>query len=383
MKTIGNYAFRRCASLSAVDFGHDSQLTAIGTSAFNSCVSLNTLAIPAKVTTIGSSAFYETTALTAIYFNAESMNDLGDNNSVFYNSGKNASGITVTVGAGVTKIPVCLFDSYNMTDMAPKIKAVEFAAGGVCQSIGNYAFAYCAQLQTVALPDSITIIGIYAFRRCTSLSAVNFGNDSHLTTIGASAFNYCASLNTLTIPAKVTTIGNNAFSETTALTAIYFNAVNMNDLGSNNNVFTNAGKNADGITVSIGAGVTKIPVCLFDSYDMTDMTPKIKTVEFAAGSTCQSIGSYAFAYCGQLQSVTLPESVATIGNYAFRSCASLSAVTIGRSAAKGGITVLGGSSVFYYCNSLADIYVPDGESATAYKAAANWSAHAPKISVKP
>lgn len=42
-----------------------------------------------------------------------------------------------------------------------------------------------------------------------------------------------------------------------------------------------------------------------------------------------SIGNNAFAFCGYLTSITIPNSVTTIGNYAFGECASMASVTIG------------------------------------------------------
>ena len=39
-------------------------------------------------------------------------------------------------------------------------------------NIGNYAFAYCQNLESVVIPDSATSIGNYSFYNCTRLQNV-------------------------------------------------------------------------------------------------------------------------------------------------------------------------------------------------------------------
>jgi len=245
------------------------------------------------VTSIGDSAFDNCTGLTEIRFNAVNMNGLSRSNNVFYRAGQGGSGIKVTIGAQVTKIPAYLFHPSLDSAYAPKITSVEFEKGSVCKSIGNYAFRYCTGLTSVTIPDSVT------------------------------------------------SIGGNAFSNCTGLTEIQFNAVNMNDLSSSNYVFYRAGESGSGIKVTIGAQVTKIPAYLF--YPSSDSTyaPKITSVEFEKGSVCKSIGDHAFYECTSLTSVTIPDSVTSIGRYAFQSCTGLTSVTIPDS-----VTSIGGNAFY-------------------------------------
>jgi hypothetical protein len=55
-------------------------------------------------------------------------------------------------------------------------------------------------------------------------------------------------------------------------------------------------------------------------------SPKITSVNFAAGSALTSIGGYAFAYCSGLTSITLPDSVTSIGISAFSNCIGLAVI---------------------------------------------------------
>lgn len=67
-----------------------------------------------------------------------------------------------------------------------------------------------------------------------------------------------------------------------------------------------------------------------------------------------AIGDYAFGYCDQLTSVTLPSTVETIGECAFRDCYCLTSVTLPE-----GLTSIG-SSAFQTCEILTSIVIPEG-----------------------
>jgi len=95
----------------------------------------------------------------------------------------------------------------------------------------------------------------------------------------------------------------------------------MADLSSDSNAFTNAGLSTkDGITVIIGAKVTKIPAYLFYS-----LKANITSVVFEENSVCKSIGTYAFYECN-LTSITIPLSVTSIEKRAFDNCNKLNTV---------------------------------------------------------
>ena len=268
---LGKYfgADRTYSILTQVD---NLNVVGIGNYAFYNCSSLTSITIPENVTSIGEAAFSGCRSLTEINFNAVAMNDLASRNRVFSYAGQSGAGITVNFGANVTKIPAYLFFSEVSNSSAiPNIVTVTFADNSVCESIG------------------------YA------------------------AFYDCSSLTSITIPERVTSIGNSAFFNCTALTEINFNAIAMNDLTTH--VFFRGGQSGDGITVNVGAEVTKIPAYLFAYTDVV-------SVIFAENSACESIGSSAFSECSSLTSIAIPEGVTSIGEYTFSGCSLLTSITI-------------------------------------------------------
>jgi hypothetical protein len=61
--------------------------------------------------------------------------------------------------------------------------------------VGSFAFAGCAKLQHIQIPDSIYEIDEYSFSRCTDLSKVVVG--SGLRVLEESIFHECSNLRSL------------------------------------------------------------------------------------------------------------------------------------------------------------------------------------------
>lgn len=75
--------------------------------------------------------------------------------------------------------------------------------------IDYFALYGLSNLKEVSLPDSIRVIGGYAFDQCYSLSKINIPENVEI--IRANAFNGCTSLENITIPESVKEIGDNCF----------------------------------------------------------------------------------------------------------------------------------------------------------------------------
>src|ERR1035438_2531549 len=81
-------------------------------------------------------------------------------------------------------------------------------------SIGGNAFASCASLASISIPNSVTNIGYGAFYDCTNLTNVTIGNG--VTSIADGVFYSCYRLT------SVTRIGSLAFESCGSLTGVYF-----------------------------------------------------------------------------------------------------------------------------------------------------------------
>lgn len=187
----------------------------------------------------------------------------------------------VVIEDGVTTI--CSYAFYQCSNLTT------LALGNSITSIGNYAFNDCYSLNNVTIPVGVTTIGDYAFKNCRKMNILLFSNS--VTTIGTEAFSDCDSLTSVTIPNSVTSIGNYAFSS-------------CNNLS----------------TITFGTGIT-------------------------------TIVDHMFSNCYGLVSVTIPDNITTLEDYAFNNCVNLSSVTIGS-----GVSSIS-SDTFNNCGSLTGIWV--------------------------
>ena len=123
---------------------------------------------------------------------------------------------TVTISGEGAMDDVDYADLLPWADLRDQIKAVVFEEG--VTAVGNYAFAFCENLQSVTFADSITSIHKSGFNQCTVLG--NFTLPPHLTEIGSRGFAFCRELTAVTLPDGMTTIGNDAFEGCSKLTDV-------------------------------------------------------------------------------------------------------------------------------------------------------------------
>ena len=171
---------------------------------------------------------------------------------------------------------------------------------GNVDRIGNYAFAFCANLTSITIPNSVTSIGDDAFRACYSLASITIPDG--VTSIGDYAFYGCTKLTSIRIPGGVTLIGNYAFLSCTSLTKFLVDQNNPN-------------YSSDGIA-------------LYNKDKTKLIQVPASVTSFTIPRSVTSIGDYAFYYCIKLESITIPSSVTSIGCSAFESCAKLESITI-------------------------------------------------------
>lgn len=186
------------------------------------------------------------------------------------------------------------------------------------------AFAGCADLKSVVIPEGVSFIGDFAFADCTNLSRVVL--PSSLCSIGDGAFCGCARLKSVTIPkGELSRIGDGAFCGTLLLEDSTRDGVAICDgwvigrkrcpskltlprgiRGIANGVFADC---VELKSVTIPGGVKKIPTNAFEGCK------NLKSVVISDGVA--SIGLGAFQDCWQLANVSIPASVVEIVDQAF------------------------------------------------------------------
>ena len=215
---------------------------------------------------------------------------------------------------------------------------------------------YNSLISKISILEGITSVGSYAFMNCTEAKILEFvGYPSVVSMIGIGAFRGCSSLTKITIPENVTEIKSGAFGDCVKLISLVFNAKNCKDFYEANGIFENIGAEGAGVSVILDKGMVKVPANMFNATGSTSGAPMLKEVTFAsqAGvSDCAVVGEKAFAYCDTLASVTFAEGItlATIEESAFEECSALTMVTIPR-----GILNIG-YHAFYNCTAMTEVY---------------------------
>lgn len=156
--------------------------------------------------------------------------DMFDNDSAYIGS----VSIPSTISYGDSIYRVTRIDQYafagcaklNDVSIPQTVKFVGIGAFSGCKNLvsvilpdtlRNLALTFkdCSSLGYVRLPDSLRTIGNQMFQNCTSLVKVDFPDS--LEAIGANAFDGCTSLPEVTLPDSLLTIGQFAFSGCTNL----------------------------------------------------------------------------------------------------------------------------------------------------------------------
>ncbi len=354
---IGNDAFKDCARLNTVVFaiGSNAAPLAIGDRAFGGCTSLTELALPARL---------ESISLSKFVLNGDVLNT--EEPAYAFVGCTSLARITVAKGNKVYSAQDgMLFSADKKTLLyCPNSKTGELVIPTGTTEIAAGAFIGCDGITSVTLPNTLTLvgdyafygtgiaavtalknafnpmtIGRYAFANCLNLSSVVAQEGSRLSVIGEGAFYGCTGITSFTVPAATTLIGVKAFGECTSLSEIFFEeTVNVLEFGEN--AFYNCTSLS---SISLPANVSKIPGIFNGCNNLSSIEiskdspyftseggvvfnkqvteivffPRAKSGNYTIPATVTKIADGAFANVTGLPTLTVYTTLTEIGNEAF------------------------------------------------------------------
>ncbi|MGM9637669.1 MAG: leucine-rich repeat protein [Eubacteriales bacterium] len=285
----------------------DKNIMMIGEDAFKDNDTITEVVIPKSVTSIGTGAFENCTALKSIYFVDTEEQPIADADiGVIY--GRAFAGCTSLELLDLSNVKVvtlgreCFYGCENLREIRKMTKI---------GTVGDYAFAGCTSLTSLDLSE-LHVAGTGAFAGCTALTEIKTG---WFTSIGTAMFNGCTGLRSVTLSAE--SIGNQAFSGCTGLRSV---------------------------TIALPEGETSFTFYIGDRA--FEGCTALQTFTVNNGCKIASIGNYAFASTA-LTSFTVPEGLISLGENIL-SGSKVTGITISDSFDFENLKLLG--SPFYHIN---------------------------------
>lgn len=322
LTTIPEYLFSGCDTLTEIVIPDG--VESIGLYAFGNCDNLRQITIPESVVSIHNSAIVGTPNCTIIGKQGSAAENFGINGSWVaqfrdekgFITKENAltsyvgEEVEVEIPQRVTSIEMSAFEKRDDVTkiMIPKtVTEIVMGAFADCSALTEFEVAednpnYCSKdgllyskngdtliacpgaRDSVALADSVTIIGEKAFANCRKLTVVTLPNT--VSNIVSRAFDSCGGLTSLNVPESVRQLGEEVFKDCNTLT------------------------------------VTGVQGSYIDEYLRTENVPFLDDKGF------KTARSELLGYTGTETDIVLPTKITTIGNRAFADCVSLEGVTI-------------------------------------------------------
>lgn len=271
--------------------------------------------------------------------------DLANLKSVAIPQSVTSIGQEAFAGSGITSITI----PDNVTDMGNRAfedceALAEAILGTGLATIPNSTFRGCTALASLTIPSSVTQIGSLAMSS-TGLASIDIPNA--VAAIGDKAFSDCTNLSSATFGEGLKTMGEDVFDNCGRLTEIQWNATGFTGMCLLPATLTkvNFGDKVENIPSNICASCTQLTAI--------NLPESVK-----------AIGDFAFYECTGLQSISLPGNIEEIGRYAFQRCTNIKDIKIPAT-----LTKLG-AGAFYECG-LTSLFVPSrltdiGSQAFAY-----------------
>ena len=233
------------------------------------------------------------------------------------------------------------------SEKAQSILSVEIKDG--VESIGEYAFYGCENLQSASIAPSVLSVGKNAFLNtgiynddvnwadgALYISHVLIRADEELNgrysvgvdtlVIADGAFDMCDGMTGVTLPSSLKAIGDKAFFGCSSLSSLTIPS-SVERIGSAAFACSNGGLKS----ISVNSKNTRFKSVdgVLYSYDMSSLTafpPQKSESEFTVPDGVKNIAPYALFGCKSIESLTLPASLDSIGASSLDGCSALTEV---------------------------------------------------------
>lgn len=222
LTTLGKSAFENCSSIAALDLSALEGLTVIPAQAFNACHALKSLKLPPNVKTLGEDSFYGnhlseiTIPASCTLIADDALDGVTLEGGIFYN---NITKATLLGSADAT--PLTIIDDATFTNVETLVLDRDL----VTEAENTYLFP---DVVSLTVGEHVHSIKPYCFYGSNDLESADFSKATALTTIGKCAFYGCVDGDfkalDLSKCTALTTIGESAFEDCDDLATVTFPA---------------------------------------------------------------------------------------------------------------------------------------------------------------
>jgi hypothetical protein len=299
-------------------FESGSQVRRIGAGTFGLCGSLKSICIAASVEVLARQCF---TRSPGAFSNLQKVTFEPGSKLREIEPGAFGGCIaldTIFIPASVsTMTGASLAPGFCHIELEPGNPHFEVKADFLIDRRSNCILRYVGSEVEAIVPDEIEQIDEGCFRSDETLDWVGFGPNSKLSSIGAEAYADCDQIRKITIPASVASIGAGCFRDCSFLRRVSFSLPSVLDRLPDQTFCGCVCLKS----IILPATVKVIGARCFDLCQNLENSP------LPADSGVVRIGQQAFSNCHFLSSLFLPSSVEFVGEHCFDGCGSLSKLT--------------------------------------------------------
>ena len=319
--SLGTHVFYACVNLTDVVGYGVGGIDTVPASTFEACASLESFVIKEGVKTVSDYAFKESGLKKFTLPEGVSFGK-----GILYGCNKLSELDVYSLGES-GYVAYFFTDGSNMSveQLAKKVpKSLKTVTLGSGTEINDLAFAGCAGVERINLPEGVVSFGDYAFAGCVGLKTIELPV-STLKSIGSYAF-MDTKIESIEISSQVEYIGVGALSGCNSLRSltIPFLGESAND--------------SDGTIKHIFGG------------DNAEVPQSLGTISLVPGRTMVTLPDYAFAGCGGAATINIPSTISVVGNCAFLDCKSLAYIDLS------GVTSLG-ERAFAGCSAVTYVHL--------------------------